>query len=69
MASSRLLEARTSEVEIQKAQRRAREAKSRLRVGKPLDAFQRPTLQPTLVPPSGKRRHVLVEVSLWRPNS
>ncbi len=51
-ASSWLLEARTNEKENQEAQRRVRGERSKLRGGKPQEALQGPTLQPTSVPPS-----------------
>ena len=55
VASSRLLELRTSEAENQEAQKRDGGARSRLKGGEPL--------QPISVPPSDKRR----QVSMRRP--
>ena len=44
--------ARTSEAEIHEAQK-VRGYKSRLKGGKSLEGLQRPTLQPTSLPPGG----------------
>ena len=62
MATSRLLEARTSETENQ---RRVRGARGRLRGVKLLEALHRSTLKPTYATSSRSRR----KDSLWEPTS